>query len=165
MFIDEGVFNKIIEPLEIRKIASKIINSMKNVGFRLLRVKESGGSTKTLQFMIEKNNFESITISDCTKISKLLTDLLEKNLRNNNYYIEVSSPGIERPLIEYSDFIRFIGNKVKVELIKEVKNKNNYLGIIKKCEEGRIELIQEKTKMGIVFDFNIIKNANLVFEF
>ena len=89
MSIDEEVLKKIIEPLEIRKIASKIINLMKNVGYRLLRVKESNGSIKTLQFMIEKNNFEAITISDCTKISKLLTDLLEKNLRNNNYYIEV----------------------------------------------------------------------------
>jgi len=163
--IDEEVLKKIIEPLEIRKIAFKIINLMKNVGYRLLRVKESDGSIKTLQFMIEKNNFEAITISDCTKISKLLTDLLEKNLRNNNYYIEVSSPGIERPLIEYNDFIRFVGKKVRIELIKKVKDKNNYLGIIKKCAEGRIELIQEKTNMEMVFDFNMIKNANLVFEF
>lgn len=165
MSIDEEVLKKIIEPLEIRKIAFKIINLMKNVGYRLLRVKESDGSIKTLQFMIEKNNFEAITISDCTKISKLLTDLLEKNLRNNNYYIEVSSPGIERPLIEYNDFIRFVGKKVRIELIKKVKDKNNYLGIIKKCAEGRIELIQEKTNMEMVFDFNMIKNANLVFEF
>ena len=165
MVNNEKFLEKIIEPLEIRQIAFKIINSMKNVGYRLLRVKEFEGSTKTLQFMIEKNNLEAIAISDCTKISKLLINLLENNLKNNNYYIEVSSPGVERPLIEYRDFIRFTGNKVKIELVKEIKNKNNYLGIIKKCEEGKIELIQEKTNMKIVFDFNIIKNANLVFEF
>lgn len=165
MIRNEEVFNKIIEPLEIRNIALEVVNSIKNFGYRLIRVKEFKGSIKTLQFMIEKKNLETITISDCTKISKILTDLLEKNLQNNNFYIEVSSPGLERPLIEYSDFIRFTGSKIKIELKEEIKNRVNYLGIIKKCEEGKIQLIQDQTNIKIVFDFNIIKNANLVFEF
>jgi len=165
LFKNEEIINKIVEPLEIRKIAPRIFDLFNNIGYRLIRVKKYEASTNTLQFMIERKNFEAITIKDCTKISKLLSELLEKNLKNDNYNIEVSSGGIERPLIEYKDFIRFIGRKIKIELKKTNRDKVKYLGILKKCEEGQIELIQDKTNKNIIFDFNLIKSANLVLEF
>ena len=59
--------------------------------------------------MIEHNNMKNVEISDCVKISKVLTNLLDNSFIGSNFNIEVSSPGVERPLIEYSDFIRFKG--------------------------------------------------------
>ena len=99
MLEDEEIFNKVIEPLFIRNIGPLIIETLKNNGYRLIRLREYKGSSNTLQFMIEHNNMKNVEISDCVKISKLLTNLLDKNPIGSNFNIEVSSPGVERPLI------------------------------------------------------------------
>ena len=96
---------------------------LRDSGYRLIRVKEYRGSSNTLQFMIEHNNMKNVQISDCVKISKVLTKLLDNSSIESNFNIEVSSPGIERPLIEYSDFIRFKGSKIRVALIMKLKRR------------------------------------------
>ena len=108
---------------------------------------------------------KNVEISDCVKISKLLTNLLDNKPIGSNFNIEVSSPGVERPLIEYSDFIRFKGSKIRVLLKKEIKDKNKYVGKLINCENEKMELLIEKKGSNITFDFKNIKDANLVYEF
>ena len=141
------------------------MNTLRNSGYKLVRVKENKGSTTTLQFMIEHNNFKTVAISDCVKVSKILSTLLENSYIINSYNIEVSSTGIERPLIEYSDFIRYIGSKISLEVEENICNKIKFIGKLIKCEDEKIEITQHKSNAGIIFDFKNIKNANLVYEF
>ena len=165
MLEDEEIFNKVIEPLFIRNIGPLILETLKNNGYRLIRLREYKGSNNTLQFMIEHNNMKNVEISDCVKISKLLTNLLDNRSIGSSFNIEVSSPGVERPLIEYSDFIRFKGSKIRVLLKKEIKDKNKYVGKLINCENEKMELLIEKKGSNITFDFKNIKDANLVYEF
>ena len=165
MLQNKEILNKVIEPLILRKMGILIIKMLRDNGYRLIRVKEYRGSSNTLQFMIEHNNMKNVQISDCVKISKVLTKLLDNSSIESNFNIEVSSPGIERPLIEYSDFIRFKGSKIRVVLNNEIKAHNYYVGELINCENGEIELINEKTQSNIILNFKNIKDANLVFEF
>ena len=165
MLQNKEILNKVIEPLTLRKMGISIIKMLRYNGYRLIRVKEYRGSSNTLQFMIEHNNMENVQISDCVKISKVLTKLLDNSSIESNFNIEVKSPGIERPLIEYSDFIRFKGSKIRVALNNEIKAQNCYVGELINCENGEIELINEKTQSNIILNFKNIKDANLVFEF
>ena len=114
--------------------------------------------------MIERNDLKNITISDCARVNKQLFNLVDKNSFLQKFSIEVSSPGINRPLIEYKDFVRFIGSKVKIELNLKIKDDKNYLGIIFKCDDGNIELIEDKTKENLIFNISEIKNASLIEE-
>ena len=162
MFKDVEVYNKIIEPLELREKALDIISSISSFGYRLIRIKIHTYSSDTVQFMIERNDLKNITISDCVKVNKQLFNLLDNNSFLQKFSIEVSSPGINRPLIEYKDFVRFIGSKIKIELDLKIKGEKNYLGRICKCDDGNIELIEDKTNKNLIFNFSEIKNANLV---
>ena len=158
------VYNKIIEPLELRKKALEIISIFSSLGYRLIRIKIHTYSPGTIQFMIERNDLKNITISDCARVNKQLFNLVDKNSFLQKFSIEVSSPGINRPLIEYKDFVRFIGSKVKIELNLKIKDDKNYLGIIFKCDDGNIELIEDKTKENLIFNISEIKNASLIEE-
>jgi len=158
------VYNKIVEPLELRKKALEIIDGISSLGYRLIRIKIHIYSPDTIQFMIERNDLKNITISDCAKVNKQLFNLLDKNSFLKKFSIEVSSPGINRPLIEYKDFVRFIGSKIKIELNLKFKDEKNYFGIICKCDNGNIELIEDKTNKNLIFNLREIKNASLVEE-
>ncbi len=141
------------------------MDKLKSSGYRLVRVKENKGTPSTLQFMIEHNDFNTVAIADCVKVSKVLSSLLEDSYIINSYNIEVSSTGIERPLIEYSDFSRYIGSKISLELEENVCNKIKFIGKLIKCENGKIKITHHKSNQGVIFDFKDIKNANLVYEF
>jgi len=158
------VRNKIIEPLELQKNALEIISGIDSLGYRLIRIKIHSYSPDTIQFMIERNDLKNITIADCAKVNKQLFNLLDKNSFLQKYTIEVSSPGIDRPLIEYKDFVRFIGRKIKIELNLKIKDEKNYIGIISKCYDENIQLIEDKTNKNLIFNLTEIKYANLVDE-
>ena len=104
-------FSKIVQAKEVIKIAPKLFKIINNLDLRVVRIRMIEGSTKTLQFMIEGADLSDITIKQCTKVSRLISEVLdEKDYIHGDYSLEVSSPGIERPLIEYTDFKRFVGS-------------------------------------------------------
>ena len=115
--------------------------------------------------MIEGADLSDITIKQCTKVSRLISEVLdEKDYIQGDYSLEVSSPGIERPIIEYIDFKRFVGSKVKIKLINKYENKISFTGIIKKCLDEKITFIDNKDSKVIVIPFALIDEAKLVFN-
>ena len=89
---------------------------IEQAGFKLVRLRVMGGASKTLQFMAERPD-GSMDVEGCTDLSHALLDFIEANDPvEGDYEIEVSSPGIDRPLTRLSDFTRWKGHEAKIEL-------------------------------------------------
>jgi ribosome maturation factor RimP len=98
------------------------------LGFRLVRVRVSGLSGCTLQIMAERAD-GTITIDDCEAISRALSPVLDvADPVDAAYRLEVSSPGIDRPLVRRSDFERFAGHQIKVEMAIAVAGRRRFRG-------------------------------------
>ena len=161
------VISKIFQVKEIAELAPKLSIAIKNLGFRTVRVIMIEGTNNTLQFMIERSDFTDITVKECAKLSKVISEILdEKDLIKEDYFLEVSSPGIERPLIEYIDFTRFTGNNVKINLLEKVNNKIKFNACIKQCNgTDMITFIDNKDEEVIHVPFSLINKARLIFDY
>lgn len=91
-------------------------------GFRLVRLRLMGGHTKTLQIMAERPD-GSMNVEDCATLARALQDFLEReNPLDGDYELEVSSPGIDRPLTRLTDFARWAGHEAKLELVNPIES-------------------------------------------
>ncbi|MEW6661209.1 MAG: ribosome maturation factor RimP [Bacillota bacterium] len=107
---------------------------------------------------------DGIQLDDCEKVSKAVDLLLdEHDLIPHRYYLEVSSPGIERPLKTKKDFERFAGTKVKVNTYSPVEGKKNFSGLLLGLEDGAVVIETEDSKISIPLD--LISIAHLAAEF
>jgi ribosome maturation factor RimP len=159
--------SKIFRVRELEELAPRLFLTIKKLGFRPVRVIMIEEHNKTLQFMIERSDLKDITVKECAKLSKIISEILdEKNLIKEDYFLEVSSPGIERPLIEYEDFIRFIGSKVKINLLEKIHNKIKFNACIKECNGfDMITFIDNKDAEVIDVPFSLINKARLLFDY
>jgi ribosome maturation factor RimP len=100
------------------------------LGFRLVRVRISGLSGCTIQIMAERAD-GTITIDDCEAISRALSPVLDiADPIDAAYRLEVSSPGIDRPLVRWSDFERFAGHQIKVEMAIAMEGRRRFRGVL-----------------------------------
>lgn len=101
-----------------------------------------------------------VTIKDCVKISELVGKILDKeDIIPHSYNLEVSSPGIERPLVKREDFERFRGEKAKIVLKNPISGRKNFVGIILGIK-GDLVLVEVDNKIWEI-PFQEIKKANL----
>lgn len=122
--------------------------ALMQVGFRLVRVKLSAGSPATLQIMAERAD-GSMTIEDCELASKALSPVLDlSDPVPGGYRLEISSPGIDRPLVRVSDFDRAIGHEARIELSVPLDGRKRFRGLIRGIEEGRLQLERVDAKPG-----------------
>ena len=89
--------------------------------------------------MAERAETRQLTIDDCAKISRRLSDMLdEKDPIEAAYRLEVSSPGLDRPLKKLADFDRFAGQEVHIRLRVALNNRRNYNGILMGVRDGKV---------------------------
>jgi ribosome maturation factor RimP len=111
----------------IATIAEPVVESL---GYRLVRVRVSGLSGCTVQIMAERPD-GSMTIDDCEAISRALSPVLDvEDPISRAYRLEISSPGIDRPLVRRSDFERFAGHVVKVEMAVAIEGRKRFRGVL-----------------------------------
>ncbi len=111
-----------------------------------------------LRIFIDKPG--GVTIEDCAKISGVVGEILDReNIIHHSYVLEVSSPGIERPLVKKEDYERFRGEKAKITLKTPVSGRKNFTGIIIGIKEDLVQMEVE----GRIWEFPLenIKKANL----
>ncbi len=117
------------------------------IGYRLVRVKLSGQAGLTVQIMAERPD-GSMTIDDCEAASEALSPALDvDDVIKGAYHLEISSPGIDRPLVRLSDFLRARGREAKIEMTADVDGRKRFRGRIAAVEgEGReAVLVLERT--------------------
>ncbi|NPA39019.1 MAG: ribosome maturation factor RimP [Thermodesulfobacteria bacterium] len=118
--------------------------------------RERGGWV--LRLFIDKPG--GVTIGDCAKISELVGKILDKeDIIHHSYMLEVSSPGIERPLVKKEDYERFRGEKAKITLKEPIEGRKNFTGIILGIFEDKVRI--EVDGKVWEFSFELIKKANL----
>jgi len=147
------------------RVYAVIAPAMKSLGFRLVRVRLSGLNGLTLQIMAERPD-GSMNIEDCELLSQTISPILDvEDVIDRQYNLEVSSPGMDRPLARKSDFRLWAGHLVKIETNIPVEGRKKFRGIIKSVDDSGV-LFRWMPKEGgeteTAIPFESIADANLV---
>lgn len=106
-----------------------------------------------------------IQVKDCETVSRAVNAFLDQNedLVKGKYYLEVSSPGLDRPLFSLQDYVRFRGKRVKIRTKEEVEGRKNFAG---KLQEAGVDSISLETGPGTILriPFDAIARGNLVYD-
>ena len=131
-------------------------STLAGLGYELVDLEQSG-RTKLLRLFIDKPT--GINIDDCTAVSNHLTKLLA--VENVEYErLEVSSPGLDRPLKKEQDFNRFSGEKAQIKLRVALAGQRNFVGILREVKDGVLQL--EIDGVLIALDLANLDKARLV---
>ncbi len=130
----------------VEKLIEKIINDLGYSLYDVLYVKE--GKNYYLRIIIDKP--EGISIEDCETVNNGVNDILDTvDYIKEAYFLEVSSPGIERTLRKEKHFIDQIGNEIEVKLYKQINKKKELIGTLDEYNENEITLNVEGEKIKI----------------
>src|SRR6202011_2724786 len=120
----------VVEPGVAARVSAVAGPVLQGMGYRLVRIKISGESGCTGQIMAERPD-GSMQIDDCEAISKALSPVLDvADPIDRAYRLEISSPGIDRPLVRRSDFERYAGHAAKIEMAVAVDARRRFRGIL-----------------------------------
>lgn len=132
-------------PARVATIAEPVIESL---GYRLVRVKVSASEGCTVQIMAERPD-GSMKVEDCETISRALSPILDvADPIERAYRLEISSPGIDRPLVRKSDFDRYAGHLVKIEMDIPVNGRKRFRGQLAGTEGNAARLRRDDTEAG-----------------
>jgi len=146
-----------------QRIEDTIAPALLNRGFRVVRVQLQGSKRKTLQIMIERMDDVNITVDDCALVSRTVSVLLDvDDSIHEPYILEVSSPGLDRPLITKNDFKRFSGSTVKVELKTPHDGSRRFQGLLLGVEGELVKIELDPQKEVAEFAFSDIQKAKLI---
>ncbi|MCI8310448.1 MAG: ribosome maturation factor RimP [Clostridia bacterium] len=147
---------------QVESLLKPIIeNKLKYDLYDVIYAKE--GKNYYLRVIIDKK--DGIDILDCEKVNNAINDILdEADLIKDAYYLEVSSPGLERNLRKEKHFESNLGNRVNVTLFRPFNKKKEYLGILKKFEGNNL-LLELENKEEIIFNMKDIVTVKTVFDF
>ena len=122
---------------QVERLVEPAINAM---GYELVRVHLTGGRNKrVLQIMAEPHKAETMTVDDCAQISRTVSALLDvEDLIPGEYTLEVSSPGIDRPLVKRKDFERYAGYEIKLEASRTIDGRRRFRGRLKGLIDDRV---------------------------
>ncbi|HML30868.1 MAG TPA: ribosome maturation factor RimP [Hyphomicrobium sp.] len=148
------------------EIAAIVEPVLGDLGFRLVRVKIQGdGRDRIVQLMAERPD-GSITVDDCETISKGISPVLDvADPISGAYRLEVSSPGIDRPLVRPSDFEDWSGHDVKIELKEPIDGRKRFKGVLEGFEDGEVRIKADTGEHGIQhlgLPVHLISDAKLV---
>jgi ribosome maturation factor RimP len=148
------------------RVAAVIELSIQAAGFRLVRVKVTGEAGCTVQVMAERPD-GSMSVEDCEAVSRLISPILDvEDPIERAYRLEISSPGIDRPLVRRSDFTRWAGHRAKVELTMPLAGRKRFNGMLLglEGEEARLRRLDaaEGEEAQVLLPLAEIAEARLV---
>ena len=154
-----------LSPLE-NKIKQIIEPVIEDLGFALVAIKSFGeGGHHTVQVMAENPETGRLGVDDCTKISREISAVMDvEDPIEGKYKLEVSSPGIDRPLISFSDYERYCGFDLKVEIDPPLETgQKRFRGVIQSVNEDENSiLILTDENQEVEFDVGRVSKAKLV---
>lgn len=136
------------------------------MGYQLVRVRMSGQNGLTLQIMAERTD-GTMTVEDCEEISKAISPVLDvEDPIDKAYHLEVSSPGIDRPMVRKSDFFRWQGHLLKCETSVLVDGRKRFRGKIVSVDDDGFRLERDQVAYGeepvVVIPFATLSEARLI---
>ncbi|MCB1472279.1 MAG: ribosome maturation factor RimP [Rhodobiaceae bacterium] len=146
------------------RIAAIVEPVLADIGYRLVRVRLSGRDGLTLQIMAERGDGE-MTVEDCETVSNAVSPVLDvEDPIDKAYNLEISSPGIDRPLVRRSDFERWAGHLAKVELNFGIDGRRRFRGRIASVHDDvfDMEIETEDGPAKVALPFDDIADARLI---
>lgn len=128
-------------PIDTNEIARIVEPSLEAMGYRLVRVMLSGAKRPTLQLMAERLDEAPMSVEDCAEISRQVSALLDvADPITGAYTLEISSPGIDRPLVRPEDYDRFAGFEAQLELAQPQDGRKRFRGRLLGRAAGDVRL-------------------------
>ncbi|MGB0749458.1 MAG: ribosome maturation factor RimP [Magnetospiraceae bacterium] len=125
----------------VADITARITPPVEDMGFELVRVLLTTATRPTLQIMAERKDRSGMTVDDCAALSRAISAMLDvEDPIHGTYTLEVSSPGLDRPLTRRADFDRFAGFDAKVELATTLDGQRRFSGVLKGLKDDAILL-------------------------
>ncbi|WP_349956984.1 ribosome maturation factor RimP [Rhizobium sp. ZPR3] len=149
-----------------QRVAAIIEPVLVGMGFRLVRVRLLNLNGLTLQVMTERND-GTMTVEDCEEVSTAISPVLDvEDPIDKAYHLEVSSPGIDRPMVRKSDFQRWIGHIVKCETSILVDNRKRFRGKIAAVDNDGFTIERDQVAYGeepkVTIPFSTLAEAKLI---
>lgn len=143
-----------------KRLAGIVAPTIEGLGFELVRLRLMGGKRNTLQIMAERPE-GWIEVEDCARISRSVSAVLDvEDPIGGEYVLEVSSPGIDRPLTRLKDFERYDGYEVKIETSEAIDGRKRFKGVLAGVEDGEVLIEIPEGTIGLSFD--LLADAKLV---
>jgi len=149
-----------------QRLADIIEPVLVGLGFRLIRVRMLNQNGATMQVMVE-SNAGPMTVQDCEEISMAISPVLDvEDPIDKEYHLEVSSPGIDRPMVRKSDFVRWQGHLVKCETSILIDNRKRFRGKIVEAGADGFTLERDQVAYGeeqkVTIPFTALSDAKLI---
>ncbi len=143
-----------------RRLAAIVAPTIEALGYELVRLRYMGGKKPTLQIMADKPD-GGIEVDDCAKISRTVSAMLDvEDPIEGEYALEVSSPGIDRPLTRLKDFEAFAGYKIKLQTDELIEGRKNFKGELHGVENDEVLVEIPEGIIGLKFEW--LTEAKLV---
>ncbi len=143
-----------------RRLATIVTPAIEGMGFRLVRLRLMGGKRITLQVMAERTD-GTMEVEDCATLSRALSALLDvEDPIEREYTLEVSSPGIDRPLTRLEDFARWKGCEARLETAEMIDGRKRFKGVLGGIEGSKVLIAVEQGTIGL--EFGWLSDAKLV---
>ena len=145
-----------------RRIAGMIEPSLEGMGYELVRVQLQGRQRPVLQIMAERKDGKAMTVEDCADISRQISALMDvDDPIEAAYSLEVSSPGIDRPLTRPKDYEKYAGFEAKLETAEPLEGRKRFRGkLLGLDEHGCVKLVAEGVEWAI--PLTVVSGAKLV---
>ncbi|CCE06950.1 conserved hypothetical protein [Bradyrhizobium sp. STM 3843] len=133
----------VVEPGVAARVAAVAEPVLQGMGYRLVRIRISGEAGCTVQVMAERPD-GTMQIEDCEAVSRALSPVLDiADPIDRAYRLEISSPGIDRPLVRRSDFVRYSGHLVKIEVAVAHQNRKRFRGVLNGVEGDAVRVTRD----------------------
>jgi len=143
-----------------KRIETMIAAPLDDMGFDIVRVRLSGSTNRILQIMAERRDEGAMTVEDCARISRAVSAILDvEDPVPGRYTLEVSSPGVDRPLTRLRDFERFAGFEAKLETTRLVDGRRRFRGRIAGVDGDRVRI--DMDGQAVQLPFTDIERAKL----
>ncbi len=132
------------------RVQQLIEQSVGDLGFDIVRVQISGKEKPTMQIMVEHKDGQGMTVDDCATVSRAVSALLEvENPIRVSYTLEVSSPGLDRPLVRIGDFERFQGLQAKIEINRPLDGRRRFKGRLLGVEGDNVRILVDGVEVDL----------------
>lgn len=143
-----------------KRLADILLPTIEGMGYELVRLRLMGGKKKTLQVMAEKPD-GTMEIEDCAELSRALSAALDvEDPLADAYDLEVSSPGIDRPLTRLKDFERYEDYEVRIETEELIDGRRRFKGVLEGVDGSAVLIAIPEGTIGLEFDW--LSDAKLV---
>jgi ribosome maturation factor RimP len=149
--------------MSTRRIEAIIAPSIEAMGYEVVRVMLTGGRRPTLQIMAERADGSGMNVDDCAQISRTISAVLDvEDPISGQYTLEVSSPGIDRPLTRLKDFRRYAGFEARIDVAAPIDGRKRFGGRLLGVDDADRVLVETEPGVREALPFEGIARAKLI---